>query len=403
MKLTETAIGAAAKRATLEKVRLELTDDTLPGLRLRLTPAGTRTWVLACRDVEGRMRRFQIGRHPLIGVAEARQEARTLREKVRKDGADPVAEAKRKRGVAKDAKGGIGTLSAVVEAYGKQHGRNLKSWPECDRRIRSVFAAHLERALSTLRRTDLQMTADGWPAQQSAAAGVRYLRPVLKWAAERDLCTADLPLIKPPATVKRRDRILSSDELAALLPVLTASPKAYAAALRFMLLTLARKEEVSMARWRNVKLDAALWTIPQTKNGQPHVVPLSTQAVALLRDLVRGEPDQLVFSTAAGASTTADAGYLANWDRETKLIMEASGSTGWTRHDLRRTGATMLGEMGEFPDIIEAALNHVAIRSTLAATYNRSRYRLQVAAALQRLADALDDVATGRGEGAVVA
>lgn len=55
----------------------------------------------------------------------------------------------------------------------------------------------------------------------------------------------------------------------------------------------------------------------------------------------------------------------------------------------------MLGDMGELPDIIEAALNHVEIRSTLAATYNRSRYRPQVAAALQRLAIALDGNAVG--------
>lgn len=55
----------------------------------------------------------------------------------------------------------------------------------------------------------------------------------------------------------------------------------------------------------------------------------------------------------------------------------------------------MLGEMGETPDIIEAALNHVAIRSRLAATYNQARYRPQVAAALQRLADALDGIEAG--------
>jgi hypothetical protein len=86
---------------------------------------------------------------------------------------------------------------------------------------------------------------------------------------------------------------------------------------------------------------------------------------------------------------------LGNWDREAKAIMTASGTEAWMRHDLRRTGATMLGDMGELPDIIEAALNHVAIRSPLAATCNRSRYRPQVAAALQRLADALDGIATG--------
>jgi integrase len=110
-------------------------------------------------------------------------------------------------------------------------------------------------------------------------------------------------------------------------------------------------------------------------------------SVALLVGLEKGTPYELVFSTRTGKK-------LGNWDRHTKAVQKASGTSGWTRHDLRRTGATMLGEMGELPDIIEAALNHVSIRSPLAATYNRSRYRPQVAAALQRLADALDGIET---------
>ena len=149
-----------------------------------------------------------------------------------------------------------------------------------------------------------------------------------------------------------------------------------------------------MARWRDVNLEARTWTITETKNGEPHVVPLPRQALDLLRSRLpadeagtpkRPDPNTLIFATSTGA-------LLGNWDRETKALQEDSGTTGWTRHDLRRTGATMLGEMGELPDIIEAALNHVSIRSPLAASYNRSRYRPQVAAALQRLADALDGI-----------
>jgi len=188
--------------------------------------------------------------------------------------------------------------------------------------------------------------------------------------------------------------VLGRDDLAKLLPVLASSDRPYAAPLRFMLLTLARREEVCSAQWRHVDFDAATWTIPETKNGQTHVVPLSRQALALLRAQMpsgdKPQPTALIFATDTG-------GALSNWDRETKLFIKASGTEGWTRHDLRRTGATMLGEMGELPDIIEAALNHVAIRSALAATYNRSRYRPQVAAALQRLADALDGIETGAG------
>jgi integrase len=166
--------------------------------------------------------------------------------------------------------------------------------------------------------------------------------------------------------------------------------KAHSAVLRFILLTLARREEAAGARWGEVDLTRRTWTVPgeRTKNAELHTVPLSRQAIALLCTLGPGAADELVFRTFAG-------GPISNWDRETKALQEASGTAGWTRHDLRRTGATMLGEMGELPDIIEAALNHVSIRSPLAATYNRSRYRPQVAVALQRLADALDGIEAG--------
>jgi integrase len=167
-----------------------------------------------------------------------------------------------------------------------------------------------------------------------------------------------------------------------------------------MLLTLTRRQETALARWRDVNMEARTWTIPETKNGEMHVVPLSRQAIDLLRSQLptddagnpgRPEPSAVVFATSTGAP-------VGNWDRETKALQEVSGTNGWTRHDLRRTGATMLGEMGELPDIIEAALNHVSIRSPLAATYNRSRYRPQVAQALQRLADALDAIEEGAGQ-----
>ena len=382
VRLTETAITAAAKRAATSGARVELADDGMRGLRLRLTPAGARTWIWGGRDQDGRARRFALGRHPNMGISEAREAAATMRTKVQRDGADPVAEARRKRAGIRDAAVGIGTLAALLDLYGAKAGASLKSWADCRRRIGHVFAAFLARPLASLRGEELQLAADAHRSAQSAAAAVRYVRPVLKWAAQRRFVTADVAALHPPATVARRDRVLSCEELAALLPVLAQSASPYARALRFMLWTLARREEVGRAHWRDVNLDAAAWTIPATKNGLPHVVPLPRQAVAFLAAIktADADPGALVFGNAAG-------GPLLNWDRETKAIMAASGTEKWHRHDLRRTGATMLGEMGELPDIVEAALNHSSIRSPLAATYNRSRYRPQVAAALQRLAE----------------
>jgi integrase len=395
VRMTETAIQAAGKKVAALG-RMDLSDAVLPGLRLRLTAAGSRTWVLACRDPLGRMRRFTLGDYPTMGIADAREAARGMRAEVRK-GADPVADSKRQRAIGRQAREGIGTLSALLDLYARQKGEQLKSWGECRRRIDSVFAPFLKGPIATLKAGDLQLHADGWRAKQSAAAAVRYLRPVLKWAAHRRYCATDLAHISPPATVGRRSRILARDELMALLPVLRTSSRPYAPALRFMLLTLTRRQETALARWRDVNMESRTWTIPVTKNGEMHIVPLSRQAIDLLRSQLptddggssgRPEPSALVFATSTGAP-------LGNWDRETKALQEASGTEGWTRHDLRRTGATMLGEMGELPDIIEAALNHVSIRSPLAATYNRSRYRPQVGAALQRLADALDGIEAG--------
>jgi len=340
------------------------------------------------------MRRFSLGAYPATGISDARTEARSLHHRVRQEGADPVAERRAERAAAEAGRQGVGTLASLIDLYERQKGGKLRSWPEYRRSIARVFGPLLPRPLAGLTVGDVQMAADGYAAGQQASLAVRCLRPILKWAAApgRAYVAPDVVGISPPASVQRRQRVLDREELARLLPALRASDRPYGAALRFILLTLCRREEACGARWRDVDWQAGTWTIPaeRSKNGQAHVVPLSRQALDLLRSCLPKTPDPaaLIFATSTGSA-------LPNWDRETKVLQTASGTSGWHRHDLRRTGATMLGEMGELPDIIEAALNHTSIRSPLAATYNRSRYRPQVATALQRLADALDGIETG--------
>ena len=111
--------------------------------------------------------------------------------------------------------------------------------------------------------------------------------------------------------------------------------------------------------------------------------------MALLRAAGPSEPDALVFCTSAKRGGD---GRLVNWDRATKALMRETGTAGWTRHDLRRTGATMLGELGVEPHVVEAALNHAAIHFRVAATYNQARYLPAVHEALQRLADRLTEI-----------
>ncbi len=393
--ITDTAIRAALKRAADSKVAQVLKDPAQVGLELRVAPSGTRTWRFQYRTASG-PRRHTLGAHSdQLGLAQARIAARSLREAVR-EGLDPVAEAQRKR----TAQRAGDTLASLIELYERQRGGALKSWPECRRRIESVFARHLERAVADLTLQALQHTADHWPSKQSAAAACRYIRPILKWAAHpgRGYVARDLILITPPAVVRKRQRVLTREELARLLPVLRCSPSAYAAAAEFMLLTACRRDEACDARWKDVNLDTRLWRLPDVKNTKgdgtirEHVVPLSKQAVALLRNRLPVEPDPDAFVF------TSDGSKLVNWHRATRRLMAASNTEGWHRHDLRRTAATLLGDMEIEPHVIEATLGHVSLHSELAATYNLARYRPRVAKALQRLADVLDRITAGEGQ-----
>jgi Arm DNA-binding domain len=117
VRMTETAISKAI-REVANGTRRDLADSGCPGLRLRLTSGGRATWVLACRDRHGRMRRFPLGRYPAIGISDARTKARELHTRVRQEGADPIADRRRDRAIGAAAKVGEGTLSALLALYG---------------------------------------------------------------------------------------------------------------------------------------------------------------------------------------------------------------------------------------------------------------------------------------------
>ena len=233
VQLTETAINSAARRAAETRKRVELADKTLPGLRLRVTPAGTRSWVLGMRDREGKPRRFPVGEFPAVGIAEARERARNLRQGVRYDEADPIKQARETRKAAADAAEGIGTLRAILNQYEANAGAALKSWPHSRLRVERVFKAQLDRPAKALTVAELLIAADGYKAQASAAFATRTLRPVLKWAAARELVPPGLAALARRDPVRRRTRVLLEAELVKILPALRAL-KPHAAALRFM-------------------------------------------------------------------------------------------------------------------------------------------------------------------------
>jgi integrase len=389
--LTPTAVHAAIKAACATG-RGRVLNDTEPGLNLRV---GVRvaTWTWLGHDAHGRVRRFGLGRYPHIGLAEARRRARAMADEVRR-GADPVAAARARRASLNAPTGH--TLAQLLDLYGRQVGNDVKSWStQMDPQVRRVFGTHLDTPLASLSVGALQMTIDRHPKPKSAAFARSCLMPMLRWAAAPGRAYVDRALLDLRASAQKpvRDRVLSRDELRALLPVLRAPGDVYADALRLILLSAVRRGELAAARWKDIDFTARTWTLPETKNGQPHVVPLPWQALALLQARMPPDPDPAAF-----VFTKTNGKALDNWEDATKRIQAMSGTGGWTRHDLRRSAATLMGELGVMPAVVEASLNHVTIHSRIAAVYNKSRYRPQVADALQQLANRLDAIEHGGGD-----
>ena len=179
-----------------------------------------------------------------------------------------------------------------------------------------------------------------------------------------------------------RDRVLNAAELA---EVWRASTGTFGDIIRLLLLTGQRRNEIGFLRWSEIDFGRGMIVFPpeRTKNKLKHELPLAPQALAILQKRQR------------------QGGHVFrefNWYRG-KLALDArlKGVDPWRLHDLRRTAATGMAELGVQPHIIEAVLNHVSgHKAGVAGIYNRAKYADEMRSALQRWAEHLDTI-TGRG------
>jgi integrase len=388
--ITDTAINKAKRDAAADGGRRELSDAAMTGLRLRITPSGSATWILGCRDAEGAPRRFPLGAWPAVGLREARDAARAEREKIRK-GADPIKAAQLVRAAGRDAASGIGTLEALLAHYGAVRGEQLRSWADCRRRIASVFAKHMARPIRSLTKADLQAAADMHRSAQAAAGAVRYIRPVLRWADKRGLLDGALASIDPPAKVQRRERVLTESELAAIWRATDAKgiPPTFARLLRLLILTGQRREEVAGMTWAELSADRHTWTIASAmaKNGKANVVPLCEAARALLP---AGPGAGLIFPGQRGSP-------FNGWSKAKADLDRVAGVADWRIHDIRRTVATGLQRLGVRFEVTEAVLNHISgSRGGVAGIYQRHEWTTEKRAALAGWAGEVASIVNGQ-------
>ena len=385
----------------------ELVDGAVPGLRLRIAPSGAKSWSLAMR-ANGIMRRFDVGLGLTLG--DARKKAQELRLAI-KGGADPTADRRTARLKALSAVEGIGTFGSVIDAYFTVgNGAGLRTGKVQLKSLRSFFRSVLARPAIDLRSAEIQLIIDAHPAKVTAARAAGYIGPVIKWASKRDLMCGPFALEKP-ITGAPRQRVLSEAELKQLLPTLD---DAYGRCCLFLLLTATRRSEAAHATWDQIDFKRKIWTIPGEdrkdtrdqvrRKGKPKEaleIPLSEQALRVLKQQKRlvitrrghtedgdglPQPFDRVFTSSLN-------GPLSNWSRWQALHSKKCAVAGWSPHALRRTAATIAGDLGAPPHVISAMLGHTNIGGQLIAGYNKSRYREEHTILMTQLGAHVDKLA----------
>jgi integrase len=326
------------------------------GLYLRLRATGGRSWVLRRRSGN-----VTLGTWPAMSLAEARTKAGAYSGK-------HVTSA---------------TLGELLQIW---HADMVEGKYRRPREVAAYFD-RLDPGLKATKLRDLQRIAvrealRRYADQRGPVAANRLLsilKTALRFARDAGYLEASpIDGLSPElvgGTEEARKRVLTGAEIRSLWH----AESQHTSLLRFLLLTGQRIGEAQRASWSGIHGDR--WLIPaeHAKNGRAHWVALSRQALALLRGLEAGR--ELVFGTATDTGVQA---WVRRWC-EREEIAEA-----FTPHDLRRTFATRLADLGTLPHVIEKILNHTMLG--VMAVYNRAEYEAERVEAMQRWADELERI-----------
>jgi integrase len=395
MPLTEVAIKAAKPG---EKP-IRLFDGR--GLYLEVAPSGGKWWRLKYR-YDGKEKRLSLGVYPEVSLKDARQRREDAR-KLLADNIDPsvnrraVKAARIERAgnsfevVAREwfAKYSPNWAPANAEKVIRRLENDAFPWIG-DRPVADITAPEL---LSVMRR----MESRG--ALESAHRMRGYCGRVLRYAiatgrAQRDP-SADLKGALPPARKNHRAAITDPQHAAELLRAIEGYQGEFVTkcALRLAPLVFVRPGELRRAEWGEIDLDKAEWNIPpgRMKMREPHLVPLSSQAVAILRELhpLTGRGKYVFPGARTNGRPMSDNAVLAALRRMGFAKDEMSG------HGFRAMARTILDEvLGVRPDFIEHQLAH-AVRDPNGRAYNRTAHLAERRKMMQQWADYLDRLKAG--------
>jgi integrase len=415
--------AAAVAKLRPGNTRREISDAGCSGLYLLIQPSGFKSWALRFRRPNGESAKLTLGpvtdveadAEPIIGapltLAAARQLAVGLHRE-RALGKDIIAVRHREKLELK-AKGAKTFGQAVVDFIEQHAQRKTRRWQETanllgvrdrlaipkgladrwrDRPVTDINGDDIFGVVEEAREhgvPGLERRNEG-PSEARARAMFSSLSVLFGWLLDKrrirvNPCTG----ISRPEAPAARDRVLKDAELVKFWKAAEAERIEFAGPLKLLALTGCRLNEVVGMRRSELSEDGATWIIPGTraKNGREHVVPLPRAARDILAS-IKTEGD-IVFTT-NGRTPVVIGSKIKN------RLDAAMRTDPWRLHDLRRTAATGMAEIGIQPHIVEAVLNHVSgAKGGVAGVYNRAAYAQEKKQALERWATHVEDLLNG--------
>ncbi|KEJ96321.1 Site-specific recombinase XerD [Pseudosulfitobacter pseudonitzschiae] len=327
-----------------EKARVIFTDSMAGGLRLRVTP-NSKTFVVDY-TVEGKRKTYKIGKYPEVKLKTAREVARSVTDGAAR-GVDPNA--------APVPTIAPPTVADMLAKYDTMKLSRLRGREEVKRCLNKELAAHLSRPIADVTRFDLNEIVDLVKLRSSDARSNRvraYIRAFFNWADTRvELVANPADRMANPEKEHHRDRKLTVKEVQAIyntgLPIV-----------QMLVLTAARRSEIADLKWSEVVDGWIQLSEDRTKNGKPHVIPLSPEAMAIIEAQPR----------------TSDYVFADRVLNRVKASLPVFDTGDYRLHDLRRAFATHSTERGARVEVVELCLGHSLgnVLGRIVATYNQA-------------------------------
>jgi integrase len=371
-KLTSAFVRDA--RAESGKERSVYWDTALPSFGLVVTQRGAKSWCVQYRNGQTSRRLTLNG---VLSLEAARKEARIILGSVAR-GHDPVVDRRRVSEASRN------TLRSVCERYLTREGGKLRTTIRRQQTLaRLVYPTLGERPIDDIKRSDVNALLDDVEDRHGAAMAdqvLALLRRIFNWHAIRD-DRFRTPFVRGMGRRKpeqlERARILNDDELRAVWKTAEVFPSPWGQLVRFLLLTAARRTEVSAMTWG--ELSNGDWTIPAVryKTNTEVTLPLSKAAQKVLAEIPRIKDCKFIFTTDGRTSISGFSAFKLRFDI-------ACGVKDWRIHDLRRTSRSLLSRAGVNSDVAEKCLGHII--PGVRGIYDRHRYLTEMAEAFEKLA-----------------